>query len=271
MADKHHDELIWLVSHLFEERDEDDQAAVLKQRDSENKLADEQLWNLFRALVNTRQPEPASQEFLSAQDKLLRNLIAKAGVTAVGETRTTPIDARIRFWRGDITTLAADGIVNAANAQMLGCWVPGHYCIDNAIHTYAGVQLRITCNNLMQAQGHAEPTGTAKVTDAFNLPSKYIVHTVGPIANGHPTRQHEQQLASCYKNCLDAARAHDMRSLAFCCISTGVFGFPQEAAAKIAIATVYTWLTDHPDTPITVIFNVFSEADEKIYEKLLGL
>ena len=270
MTGKHHDELAWLASYLFEERGEANQAADLKRRDSESELTDEQLWNLFRALVNTRQPEPASPEFLTAQNKLLRSLIEEAGITSVDETRTTPIDARIRLWRGDITTLAADGIVNAANAQMLGCWIPGHYCIDNAIHTYAGVQLRIACNDIMQAQGHAEPTGTAKVTDAFNLPSEYIVHTVGPIANGRPTKQHERQLASCYESCLDAAASRDMRSLAFCCISTGVFGFPQEAAAKIAVATVRAWLGDHPDTPMAVIFNVFSEADEKIYESLLG-
>lgn len=166
--------------------------------------------------------------------------------------------------------MATDGIVNAANSQMLGCWVPSHYCIDNAIHTFAGVQLRLACSDIMQAQGHEEPTGQAKVTSAFNLPSKYIVHTVGPIANGRPTPQHESQLASCYESCLDAAAEHSMESLAFCCISTGVFGFPQESAAKIAVDAVRRWLAEHPSTGITIVFNVFGEKDEAIYKKLLG-
>lgn len=173
--------------------------------------------------------------------------------------------------RGDITTLAADAIVNAANSGMTGCWAPLHYCIDNAIHTFAGVQLRAACANLMAAQGYPEPTAQAKVTDGYNLPARYVIHTVGPIANGRPTDTHRRQLAECYRACLDAAAKAGLASIAFCCISTGVFGFPQEEAASIAVATVRRWLNEHPDVPMTVVFNVFSATDESLYRPLLGL
>lgn len=269
-----------------------------------------QAWERFRALVNTREPLPASEDFLAAQDRLLQGLIADAGVTSADSLPPAPVDARLALWRGDITTLAADAIVNAANSGMLGCWIPGHYCIDNAIHTYAGVQLRLECARLMQAQGHEEPTGQAKVTPAYNLPARWVIHTVGPIANGRPTETHRQQLAACYRSCLDAAVEHDCRTVAFCCISTGVFGFPQVEAAQIAVATVREWLDAHDDvsdcddsrptadrannrtlaeagnpafptaasltTPTSptspaprVIFNVFGDADERIYRELL--
>ena len=153
-------------------------------------------WDVFRALVNTREPYPAPEGFLAAQDALLRELVRRAGVTQVADLPPAAADARLSLWRGDITTLAVDAIVNAANAQMLGCWVPGHYCIDNAIHTFAGVQLRLECARLMGAQGHDEPTGRAKVTPAYNLPSRFVIHTVGPIAEGHPTDRHRLDLAS---------------------------------------------------------------------------
>lgn len=227
-----------------------------------------ELWTAFRALVNTRPPWPAGEDLLAAQDELLRGLIAEAGVYGVDETAASPDDPRIRLWRGDITTLSVDAIVNAANSQMLGCWVPGHFCIDNAIHTFAGVQLRLECARIMEAQGHEEPTGCAKVTDAYNLPSKRIVHTVGPIANGHPTDLHRVQLASCYESCLDAAESEGLSSIAFCCISTGVFGFPQQEAAEIAVRTVGEWL-DRNGSGMAVVFNVFGEADEQIYRDLL--
>jgi len=230
----------------------------------------EELWQIFRALVNTRHPLPASASFLAAQDELLQGLIADAGIHAIDEATPSPIDPRLRLWRGDITTLAADAIVNAANSQMLGCWVPGHHCIDNAIHTYAGVQLRMECAKIMAAQGMEEPTGQVKVTGAYNLPAKRILHTVGPIANGCPTARHRAQLASCYRSCLDAAEAEGLRSVAFCCISTGIFGFPQKEAAEIAVRTVRTWL-DRISSDITVIFNVFGSEDERIYRELLSI
>ena len=232
-------------------------------------VATDDAWLQFRALVNTRPPWEASEAFLAAQDELLKGLIDEMGVSDIDDARPSPIDPRVRLWRGDITTLAADAIVNAANSQMLGCWAPLHYCIDNAIHTFAGVQLRIECARLMQEQGHDEPTGQAKVTPAYNLPAKRVIHTVGPIANGHPSDEHRAQLASCYANCLDAAAAEGMNSIAFCCISTGVFGFPQHEAAEIAIRTVRAWLDAH-DRDMTVVFNVFGEKSEQIYQQLLG-
>lgn len=174
------------------------------------------------------------------------------------------------LWRGDITTLAVDAIVNAANSQMLGCWVPGHHCIDNAINTYSGVQLRAECARLMEEQGAEEPTGMAKITPAYNLPCKRVIHTVGPIANGNPTNLHRAQLASCYTNCLGLAASEGLASIAFCCISTGVFGFPQREAAQIAVRTATEWLGSH-DSEMRVVFNVFSETDERIYQEPLGL
>ncbi len=228
-----------------------------------------ELWSAFRALVNTRPPWSVGETFLAEQDELLQGLIAEAVVHAVDEAKASA-DPRMRLWRGDITTFAADAIVNAANSQMLGCWTPGHQCIDNAIHTFAGVQLRIECARIMGEQGHEEPTGQAKVTDAYNLPSNRIIHTVGPIANGIPTVRHRVQLASCYRACLDAAAAEGLCSVAFCCISTGVFGFPQGEAARIAVRAVKTWLNEH-DSVMTVVFNVFGETDERLYRELLGL
>ena len=228
------------------------------------------LWAAFRALVNTRPPWYTDEAFLAEQDELLQGIIAEAGIHGIDEAAPSPADGRIRLWRGDITTLSADAIVNAANSQMLGCWAPGHHCIDNAIHTYAGVQLRAECARIMELQGYEEPTGRAKITGAYNLPAKRIVHTVGPIANGHPTNLHREQLASCYSSCLDRAAAEGLRSIAFCCISTGVFGFPQREAAQIAVDTVQEWLGVN-DSAMVVVFNVFSGEDERIYRDLLGI
>ena len=228
-------------------------------------------WDVFRAYVNTRPPEPASDEWLAAQDELLQGMIAEAGVSTIGDTTPAPDDPRMALWRGDITTLSVDAIVNAANSQMLGCWVPGHYCIDNAIHTFAGVQLRLECFELMRAQGHEEPTGQAKITRAWNLPSAHVIHTVGPIASGRPSDLHREQLASSYRSCLDLAAANDLHTIAFCCISTGVFGFPADEASAIAVATVREWLDAHEQAGMRVIFNVFGENDERLYRALLGL
>jgi len=254
--------LRYLVEYLAAERGEPGMP---------NAGADE-LWHAFRAYVNTRPPVAPDQAFLAAQDELLQGLIAEAGIATVDDAAPSPADGRLRLWRGDITTLAVDAIVNAANSQMLGCWVPGHYCIDNAIHTFAGVQLRLECNDLMRAQGHEEPTAQAKITGAYNLPSHHVIHTVGPIASGHPTDHMRQQLADCYANCLACAAAASLRSIAFCCISTGVFGFPQEEACAIAVRTVGAWLDAHPDASVqTVVFNVFGAADEALYRAQLGL
>lgn len=226
------------------------------------------LFAQFRALVNTREPIPASEDFLAVQDRVLQGMIEDAGVTEADELPRVPVDPRISLWRGDITTIRADAIVNAANSQMLGCWVPGHHCIDNAIHTFAGVQLRLACAEIMAAQGHDEPTGQAKVTPAFNLPSRYVIHTVGPIANGHPTQQDRGLLAMSYLSCLDTAEEMGCESIAFCCISTGVFGFPQRDAAEIAVRMVRHWLDEH-ESDMHMVFNVFTQDDERIYHELL--
>ena len=222
---------------------------------------------LLRALMNVRSPRPAGRQFLQVQDAYLQEEIAQKGITDLADL--TPVEEGIYLWRGDITTLRCDAIVNAANSQMLGCFVPCHGCIDNAIHTYAGVQLRLACEVLMEQQGHEEPTGRAKITPAFNLPSRYVLHTVGPIVRDRPTRQDQEQLASCYRSCLELSAQQGLESVAFCCISTGEFHFPNRQAAQIAIDTVRTH-REQGHGKMKVIFNVFQQIDEQIYRALLG-
>ena len=229
----------------------------------------EELWLAFRFLVNVRPPWPAAQQFLVDQDELLQGMIEESRIHTLADAEPSVRNGRMRLWRGDITTLAVDAIVNAANSAMTGCWQPLHYCIDNTIHTFAGVQLRAKMTEIMAAQGHEEPTGEAKMTSAYNLPAKHVIHTVGPIADGHPTDLHRQQLAQCYRACLDRALEAGCVSIAFCCISTGVFGFPQHEAAMIAVTTVRDWLDIHGESALIVVFNVFGEEDERIYRELL--
>ncbi len=221
---------------------------------------------LLRSLMNVRRPSPASKEFLSVQDDYLREAIAEKGITRLADL--TPADGDLYLWQGDITTLECDAIVNAANSGMTGCYRPCHNCIDNCIHTYAGVQLRLTCAELMEAQGYEEPTGQAKITPAYNLPSKYVIHTVGPIVDGALTQAHRDLLASSYRACLDIAAENGCESIAFCCISTGVFGFPKRAAAEIAVQTVKDWKTGK-HSAVKVIFNVFGDEDLAIYRHIL--
>ena len=221
---------------------------------------------LLRSLMNVRPPVPASDEFLKVQDAYLQERLEDRGVTKLEDL--TPVQPGLYLWQGDITTLAVDAIVNAANSQMLGCFVPCHGCIDNAIHTYAGVQLRLECAKLMTAQGKEEPTGKAKITKAYNLPCRYVLHTVGPIIYGAVTKTDQELLTGCYRSCLDLATAHGLRSVAFCCISTGEFHFPGKLAAEISIQTVKTWQQQNPNQ-IEVIFNVFKDSDYKIYKRLL--
>lgn len=225
---------------------------------------------LLRSLVNVRPPKPVSSDFLQMQDAYLQEETRIKGITDAAALPPVPGNSSLSIWKGDITTLAVDGIVNAANSGMLGCFAPCHGCIDNVIHTYAGVQLRLACEALMQQQGHEEATGTAKITPAFNLPCRYVLHTVGPIVSGHLTPRHEQQLASCYRSCLALAAQHSLTSIAFCCISTGEFHFPQKRAAEIAVQTVVDYLQEHP-AQMKVIFNVYKESDHAIYNQLLGI
>lgn len=222
---------------------------------------------LLRSLFNIRMPKPVNQEFLRVQDSYLQEEIRQKGITRFDDLR--PIQQGIYLWRGDITTIAVDAIVNAANSQMLGCFVPCHGCIDNAIHTFAGVQLRLSCAELMNKQGHEEETGKAKITPAFNLPSKYVIHTVGPIVGGRLTQKDKDLLASCYRSCLELADENGCRSIAFCCISTGEFHFPNDKAAEIAIRTVKEYKAQ-TQSKTEVVFNVFKEYDYNIYRELLG-
>ena len=221
---------------------------------------------LLRSLMNLRPPVPASEDFLKVQDAYLQERLAQRGVTKLENLE--PVRPGLYLWQGDITTLAVDAIVNAANSQMLGCFVPCHGCIDNAIHTYAGVQLRLECAGIMGRQSHEEETGRAKLTKAYNLPSRYVLHTVGPIVQGAVTQADRELLASCYRSCLDLAAEHGLHSVAFCCISTGEFHFPNQLAAEIAIQTVEGWQRQNPDQ-IEVIFNVFKDSDYEIYKHLL--
>lgn len=222
---------------------------------------------LLRSLLNIRMPEPASERFLEVQDAYLQEEIRRKGITDISALR--PVQPGIYLWQGDITTLRCDAVVNAANSRMLGCFVPCHRCIDNAIHTFAGIQLRLACADLMKRQGHEEETGTAKITPAFNLPCDYIIHTVGPIIRGRLTHKDEKLLASCYRSCLELAEQNRLRSIAFCCISTGEFRFPNEKAAQIAIQTVKGFKAQ-THSEVKVIFNVFKDIDYKIYRELLG-
>ena len=223
---------------------------------------------LLRALLNVREPKPIGTDFLAVQDEYLRECAAERGIADAAAL--APVEGRLCVWRGDITRLNADAIVNAANSGMTGCYQPNHGCIDNAIHTYAGVQLRLKCAELMDAQGFPEPTGRAKVTPAYNLPSRFVIHTVGPICpGGEPSRQNIRELESCYRACMAAADECGAKSIAFCCISTGVFGFPQKLGAEIAVKTVRDCLA-HDAKVGKVIFNVFKPEDEEYYREELG-
>ncbi len=218
---------------------------------------------LLRALMNVRRSEYIDDAFLKVQDEYLKEEIEEKGVTEI--TSLAPVEEGIYIWQGDITTLKCDAIVNAANSGMTGCYAPCHACIDNCIHTYAGIQLRLSCADIMKKQGYEEPTGQAKITPAYNLPCKYVIHTVGPIVYGEVTKEDSRLLASCYRSCIELAKENALKNIAFCCISTGEFHFPNDPAAQIAVQTVRRYKGD-----IEVIFNVFKDVDYKIYKELLG-
>ena len=222
---------------------------------------------LLRGLMNVRRPQSIAPDFLRVQDEYLQGEIAARGITDVESLE--PVQPKLYLWQGDITTLKCDAIVNAANSGMTGCYVPNHRCIDNAIHTFAGVELRLACAEMMEKQGYPEPTGQAKITPAFNLPCKYVLHTVGPVVDGQVTATDCELLASCYRSCLELAAENGLESIAFCCISTGEFHFPNERAAEIAVETVRAFLKKQTGIR-KVIFNVFKDRDKEIYARLLG-
>ena len=248
----------YLIRYLLDEREEYQGIALPSGLEEKRRL--------LRSLMNVRPPAPVSEAFLDVQGAYLEERLAERGITSLNDL--TPVRPGLYLWQGDITTLAVDAIVNAANSRMLGCFVPCHSCIDNAIHTYAGMQLRLECARIMEKQGGAEPAGKAKITKAYHLPCRYVLHTVGPIIYGAVTKTDRELLADCYRSCLDLAAAHRLQSVAFCCISTGEFHFPGELAAEIAIQTVKTWQQQNPNQ-IEVIFNVFKDSDYEIYKRLL--
>lgn len=249
--------LDFLINHLISE--DNRYSNIVIPKDSEEKF------NLFRSLVNVREPKQISNEFIKLQDDYLQERLTEINITDAYDLQA--ISNKLYLWQGDITTLKCGAIVNAANSAMLGCFVPCHKCIDNAIHTFSGVQLRLECNRIMKLQGHKEQTGVAKITKAYNLPCDYILHTVGPIVYGRLTDEHCKLLASCYRSCLESSEANGVKSIAFCCISTGEFHFPNDIAAQIAVETAKDYLK-HSELE-RVIFNVFKDTDKKIYEKLL--
>lgn len=249
---------LFLLQYLLKENPE--------YQDLDTPRSEGQQRQLLRGLMNIRAPQAADEAFLRVQDDYLRGETAAKGITDVNDL--TPLRPGLYLWQGDITTLKCDAIVNAANSGMTGCYIPNHRCIDNAIHTYAGVQLRRYCAEMMERQGHPEPTGQAKLTPAFDLPCKYILHTVGPIVDHRVTRREEALLASCYRSCLQLAEEKGLESVAFCCISTGVFHFPNQRAAEIAVYTVESFLAGSTSVK-KVIFNVFKDTDKAIYRQLL--
>ena len=250
-------ELDYLISELIKE---------------DNKLSNikiptslEEKKELYRALRNIRNPKPISEEYLKIQDEYLQNEIKEKGIT---DEKDIPFNKDIiSIWQGDITTLKCDVIVNACNEYLLGCFVPGHKCIDNAIHSFAGIQLREECNNIMK--GKTLPNGEVVLTKGYNLPSKYIIQTVGPQVSGTPTKQDIEDLRNCYFNSLELCKEKGLKKVAFPCISTGLYGFPQNEASKIAINTIEEYLKDNKDVFEHIIFNVFKDEDLEIYNSNL--
>ena len=228
---------------------------------------------VLRSLMNIRMPRGMDESVLRIQDDYLKERIRENGIVEISDIPVI-LDG-LSIWQGDITRLAVDAIVNAANSQMLGCFVPMHTCIDNCIHTFAGVQLRAECSRQMNqlrikyGKDYEQPTAVPMLTDAYNLPAKKVIHIVGPIVQYELTPELEKDLADCYRNTLDMCKENGLKSVAFCCISTGVFHFPNKRAAEIAVSTVDSWLSQHPGAIERVIFNVFKDEDKKYYEELI--
>lgn len=263
------EKIVYLIKELQKEMPEYAQYAIpddLKEQ-----------WAMLRGLFNVRPPYPASEEFLKIQDEVLRQIAQEKGITDADALAPSLIDPRLVVWQGDITTLQVDAAVNAANNQMEGCWRIGHNCVDNNFHSFAGVQMRIECHRQMtelrkvHGEDYVQPTAVPMITPGYNLPAKYVIHVVGPIVYPYLTQEHKDLLAQCYSASLDLAAQSSCASIAFCCISTGVFMFPQDKAAKIAVKTVRQWLDQHPDSSVKrVVFNVFKDRDLQLYNQLLN-
>lgn len=251
--------LMFLINYLLNENSEL-QSMDIPTQGTERK-------RLLRSLMNIRPPKTISEEFLEVQDAYLQEECRRKGVVSLSDISLT--GPGIYLWQGDITRLSVDAIVNAANSAMLGCFVPCHGCIDNAIHSAAGVELRLECYRIMEKQKTEEPMGKAKLTKAYNLPCRYVLHTVGPIIYGEVTGKDCDLLSECYRSCLELAAAYQLKTIAFCCISTGEFHFPNEKAAAIAIQTVQDYQRKNQNG-LEVVFNVFKDSDYQIYKQLLG-
>lgn len=256
----HDEQRLFLIKELLAEMPQYGDAVIPRDEEGQKRL--------LRSLMNVRPAWPIDSRFLEVQDEYLSREAEQKGVVDGGKLPAIPWNERLVLWQGDITALKVDAIVNAANSALLGCFVPCHSCVDNIIHSVSGVQLRIKCNEIMTVQGYEEPTGHAKITPAYNLPSGYVLHTVGPIVSGPLTELHCRQLEDCYRNCLELAVQNHLESIAFCCISTGEFHFPGDRAAEIAVRTVTDFL--EKDVQLKrVIFNVFKNEDYKIYKQIL--
>ncbi len=257
------DKLLYLNATLLDEMPQYKEQAC----QCSNTLSEQRV--LLRSLMNIRPPKAISAAFLKIQDEILQEERMEKGVVQISDLQACKVHENIYLWQGDITRLAVDGIVNAANSALLGCFHPCHNCIDNVIHSAAGVQLRLECHEIMQKQGHEEATAQAKITKAYNLPSSHVIHTVGPIIYHKLTQKDEELLENAYKACFNLAVEKNLQSMAFCCISTGEFRFPHDKAAHIAVQTISS-LLQQTQSNIKVIFNVFKDIDHALYKKLLG-
>ena len=260
----------YLINYLMEENPEI--------KINRTPVDDNEKFNLYRSLCNVRQAKPISDEFIEKEEKYLQCILETKSVTDISEINTLNVsypknnqrnDDKLCIWRGDITCLRIGAIVNAANSQGLGCFIPGHNCIDNQINTYAGVPLRLECNEHMKTIDYNLPTGEAFITKAYNLPADYVIHTVGPIIQNTVSDNHKQLLANCYRSCLKKAQDNNIRTLAFCSISTGVFRFPKDLACQIALKTVDEYLEENGDSFDKIVFNVYSKEALEVYEKFI--
>lgn len=256
----HEEQRIWLIEQLFAENSYYNDYKIPSEIQGQK--------DLLRSLMNVREPKPIDRDFLAVQDEYLREENLSAGIVDADLLKPSCLDDRMVLWQGDITALKIDAIVNAANSQMCGCFRAMHNCVDNIIHSKSGIELRLKCYDIIQKQGHEEPTGNAKITPAYNLPCNYVIHTVGPIVQGDLNEKHCEQLKSCYLSCLELAEQSGVTSIAFCCISTGVFMFPNDKAAQIAVKTVQDYLDTHSGIK-RVVFNVYKDMDLEIYGRLL--
>ena len=234
-------------------------------------------WAMLRGLFNVRPAWLASEEFLKIQDEVLTKIAQDKGITDVDTLPVSKVDSRLILWQGDITTLKVDAAVNAANNQMEGCWRIGHTCVDNNFHSFGGTQMRWECHQKMTklrqqyGENYVQPTAVPMITSGYNLPAKYVIHIVGPIVAPFLTEEHKAQLAECYRASLNMAAEYKCKSIAFCCISTGVFMFPQDKACEIAVKTVRDWLDQHPDSSVQkVVFNVYKDEDYRLYDARLN-